>query len=100
MPTAAITGLLSPVVTPFKSDPSPDIERLIRHCRWLLSQDCGLAVFGTNSEANSLSVDERIELLFRLLRKRLEVLGHVAHRVPSGFRYRNGVCFSRSPNMS
>ncbi len=58
-----ITGVLSPVVTPFKADLSPDPERLAGHCRWLNSNDVGLAVFGTNSEANSLSVEEKIELL-------------------------------------
>ena len=58
-----IRGLLSPVVTPFKSDLGVDGERLARHCRWLVSQNCGLAVFGTNSEANSLSLEERLELL-------------------------------------
>ena len=62
-----ISGVLAPVVTPFKADLSPDPERLARQCRWLLFQDVGLAVFGTNSEANSLSVDERIELLDRLV---------------------------------
>jgi 4-hydroxy-tetrahydrodipicolinate synthase len=62
-----ITGVLSPVVTPFKADLSPDPERFVRQCRWLLSQNVGLAVFGTNSEANSLSVEERIELLDRLV---------------------------------
>src|SRR5436190_15284695 len=62
-----IAGVLSPVCTPFRADLSPDYERLIRHCRWLLSQNAGLAVFGTNSEANSLSLDERIELLDRLI---------------------------------
>jgi 4-hydroxy-tetrahydrodipicolinate synthase len=62
-----ITGVLSPVVTPFKADLSPDSERLLAHCRWLLSNDVGLAVFGTNSEANSLGVDEKIELLDRLI---------------------------------
>jgi 4-hydroxy-tetrahydrodipicolinate synthase len=62
-----ITGVLSPVVTPFQADLSPDPERFVRQCRWLLSQDVGLAVFGTNSEANSLSVEERIELLDRLV---------------------------------
>src|ERR1700675_4106976 len=58
-----IQGVLSPVVTPFKADLSPDLERFVRHCRWLLSQNVGLAAFGTNSEANSLSADERIDLL-------------------------------------
>src|SRR5258708_38225785 len=59
-------GVLSPVVTPFKADLSPDPERFVRQCRWLASQDVGLAVFGTNSEANSLSTDEKVELLDRL----------------------------------
>ena len=62
-----VSGVLAPVVTPFHKDLSPDPERLIAHCRWLLSQDVGLAVFGTNSEANSLSVPERMELLERLV---------------------------------
>jgi 4-hydroxy-tetrahydrodipicolinate synthase len=62
-----LEGVLAPVVTPFQRDLSPDGERFIRHCRWLLGQNCGLAVFGTNSEANSLSVEERIELLDLLL---------------------------------
>ena len=58
-----LSGLLAPVCTPFREDLSPDPERLVNHCRWLLSQNAGLAVFGTNSEANSLSVDEKIDLL-------------------------------------
>ncbi len=62
-----IRGVLAPVVTPFRKDLTPDAERLIALCRWLLSQNCGLAVFGTNSEANSLSVNERIALLDSLL---------------------------------
>ena len=62
-----IKGVLSPVVTPFKSDYSPDAERFVRHCQWLLSNNVGLAVFGTNSEGNSLSVEERIALLERLV---------------------------------
>jgi 4-hydroxy-tetrahydrodipicolinate synthase len=61
------SGVLAPVITPFHKDLSPDAERLVAHCRWLLSQDVGLAVFGTNSEANSLAVPEKIELLDRLV---------------------------------
>ncbi len=38
------------------------------HCRWLLEQGVdGLAVFGTTSEANSLSLEERMALLDALL---------------------------------
>ena len=62
-----IKGVLSPVVTPFKADLSPDKERFIAHCKWLLSQNCGLAVFGTNSEANSLGYEERASLLDALI---------------------------------
>jgi 4-hydroxy-tetrahydrodipicolinate synthase len=58
-----IKGVLAPVVTPFNADLSPDPERFIAHCRWLLDNHCGLAVFGTNSEANSLSLNERMALL-------------------------------------
>src|SRR5437667_7443548 len=62
-----IRGVLAPVVTPFKSDLAPDSQRFIAHCKWLLSQNCGLAVFGTNSEANSLSMEERLNLLDELV---------------------------------
>ncbi len=61
-----LSGVLSPVVTPFTNDLAPDADRLIAQCQWLLSQNVGLALFGTNSEANSLSVGEKIELLDRL----------------------------------
>ena len=67
MTTKRITGVLSPVVTPFNADLSPNAEQFVRQCRWLLSQNVGLAVFGTNSEANSLSTEEKIELLDRLV---------------------------------
>ncbi len=65
--TPRIHGVLAPVVTPFKPDLSPDPERFVRQCRWLLANGVGLAVFGTNSEANSLSVHERTELMSRLV---------------------------------
>ena len=62
-----LAGVLAPVITPFDDRLNPDANRLIAHCRWLLSQNVGLAVFGTNSEANSLSVEEKIELLDRII---------------------------------
>ena len=62
-----IKGVLSPVVTPFDKDLNPDTARFITHCKWLISQGCGLAAFGTNSEANSLSVNERMALLDAIL---------------------------------
>ena len=65
--TDRLAGVLCPVITPFDSSLDPDADRLIRQCRWLLSQNVGLAVFGTNSEANSMSTEEKIELLDRLV---------------------------------
>jgi 4-hydroxy-tetrahydrodipicolinate synthase len=67
MTETRINGVLSPVVTPFRKDLSPDTERWIRHCKWLLANNVGLAVFGTNSEANSLSTDEKLEMLDRIV---------------------------------
>ena len=63
-----IEGVLSPVITPFGKDYSPDAGRFVRHCKWLLKSGCaGLAVFGTNSEANSMSVSEKRKLLEALV---------------------------------
>lgn len=62
-----ISGVIAPVITPFGPDLSIDAEQSIAYCRWLLSQNCGLAVFGTNSEANSLSLSERLDLLEKLV---------------------------------
>ncbi|HEX5611948.1 MAG TPA: dihydrodipicolinate synthase family protein [Burkholderiales bacterium] len=63
-----IEGVLAPVITPFRKDYSPDPDRFVRHCQWLMRNGCaGLAVFGTNSEANSMSVEEKLELLDALL---------------------------------
>ena len=64
-----IEGVLAPVITPFKRDLAPDPDRFVRHCRWLTKSGCaGLAVFGTNSEANSMSVEEKLELLDALVK--------------------------------
>lgn len=62
-----MSGVLAPVVTPFDASLNPDRQKLVAQCRWLLSQNVGLAVFGTNSEANSLSVEEKIDLLDTLV---------------------------------
>src|SRR6266508_2930653 len=63
-----LAGILAPVLTPFGQDLAPDARRLARHCRWLLAHGCAaLAPFGTTSEANSLSVDEREALLDALV---------------------------------
>ena len=68
MPSPArLSGVLCPVLTPFGPDLSPDAERLVRQCQWLLSLGVGLAPFGTTSEGNSMSVEEKTALLDRLV---------------------------------
>lgn len=65
---APARGLYVPVLTPFHDDLSVDVPRFIGHCRWLLAHGAdGLAVFGTTSEANSLGLDEKIDLLGHLV---------------------------------
>ena len=60
-------GIYSPVLTAFHADLFPDMQAFVLHCQWLVANDCGLAMFGTNSEANSLSAAERCGLLDALL---------------------------------
>ncbi|KPQ27955.1 MULTISPECIES: dihydrodipicolinate synthase family protein [unclassified Halomonas] len=57
----------SPVITPFGADLAPDRQRFVSHCQWLTSNGVGLAVFGTNSEANSMTVGEKQALLHALV---------------------------------
>jgi 4-hydroxy-tetrahydrodipicolinate synthase len=68
MPSQPFSGVLVPVLTPFTAGGEPDAGRFIAFCRWLLDQGAGgLAIFGTTSEANSMSPAERMELLDRLI---------------------------------
>ena len=63
-----LKGVYAPVLTPFESGSGrPHQDLFVQHCRWLTSQGAGLAIFGTNSEAASLSVAERTELLDSLI---------------------------------
>lgn len=62
------SGVLVPVLTPFNDDMSPATDKFVQFCQWQLDQGVdGLAVFGTTSEANSLSADERMMQLDTLI---------------------------------
>lgn len=64
----SLSGVLAPVLTPFTATLDPDPARFLQHCRALLDEGCSaLAIFGTTSEANSLSLEERERLLDHLL---------------------------------
>lgn len=65
--TTRLRGAVAPVLTPFTRRLEPDVDRFIAHCRWLVDNHAGLAIFGTNSEAASLSVEERLALTDALL---------------------------------
>jgi len=60
--------LFVPAITPFRDDLSVDTAALVRFGKALLSAGAhGLAPFGTTSEANSLTVAERIAALEALI---------------------------------
>lgn len=60
--------LFVPAITPFAPDLSVDTARFVAHCRLLLEDGAdGLAPFGTTSEANSMSVAERMAALDALI---------------------------------
>ncbi len=62
------SGVLVPVLMPFGPDLSPDVDKFVAFCKWLLAEGAnGLAVFGTTSEATSLSLAERKMLLEALV---------------------------------
>ena len=64
----SLRGVFVPACTPFDADLAVDEQRFVRHCQWLLDEGAhGLAVFGTTSEANSLSTVERMNGLDRLV---------------------------------
>jgi 4-hydroxy-tetrahydrodipicolinate synthase len=67
------SGVIAPVLTPFGEDGNPDPDRFIDHAHWLIEEGCtALAPFGTTSEANSLGLDERLELLESLIEGGIE----------------------------
>jgi 4-hydroxy-tetrahydrodipicolinate synthase len=67
MSTETAKGIWPPVATPFRADLSIDFDRFLAHCKRLLAEGAhGLAVLGTTSEANSLDLSEREQVLERL----------------------------------
>lgn len=58
-----IRGVLAPVLTPFDRDLAPDPKRFVAFCRVLMQLGIGLAPFGTTSEGNSLSGEEKLVLM-------------------------------------
>ncbi|QWD67903.1 dihydrodipicolinate synthase family protein [Polynucleobacter sp. VK25] len=64
---STLPAVLSPVLTPFKADGSPDAPKLLKQCQWLEANGVGQAIFGTNSEANSMSAPQKMSALTTLI---------------------------------
>jgi 4-hydroxy-tetrahydrodipicolinate synthase len=75
---STLPAVLSPVLTPFKDDGSPDAQKLLKQCKWLESNGVGQAIFGTNSEANSMSAPQKMGVLTALIEGGL----NPAHMMP------------------
>ena len=75
---STLPTVLSPVLTPFKEDGSPDAQKLLKQCQWLESNGVGQAIFGTNSEANSMSAPQKMSTLTALIEGGL----NPAHMMP------------------
>src|ERR1043166_4422371 len=71
MPQETLAGVFAPVLTPFDKSLQVDTDLFVKFCSWILSQGSGLAVFGTTSEANSLTVGEKLQLLADLIEAEL-----------------------------
>jgi 4-hydroxy-tetrahydrodipicolinate synthase len=57
-------GVYAAVLTPLTEALEPDLDRFVRHCKWLLaSGNDGLAPLGTTGEANSFSVAQRLAMI-------------------------------------
>ena len=75
---STLPAVLSPVLTPFKADGNPDAQKLLKQCQWLESNGVGQAIFGTNSEANSMSAPQKMSTLTALVEGGL----NPAHMMP------------------
>jgi 4-hydroxy-tetrahydrodipicolinate synthase len=75
---STLPAVLSPVLTPFKEDGSPDAQKLLKQCQWLEANGVGQAIFGTNSEANSMSARQKMATLTALVEGGL----NPAHMMP------------------
>lgn len=61
MTSLSLSGVFAPVLTPVDANLDIDLPLYIEFCNWLLQTGChGLVLFGTNSEATSFSVSERM----------------------------------------
>ena len=63
-----MTGVVTPILTPFNHDYSLATDLYVPHAKWLLEQGIHyISPFGTTGEALSMSVDERMQAVDTLI---------------------------------
>ena len=68
MKNALFGGVNAAVLTPMNPNLAIDLDRMAAHCRWLLANGCnGLGLLGTTGEANSIGLQERMDVLEGLI---------------------------------
>jgi len=68
MTQSKMTGVMTPILTPFNNDYSIAHDLYIEHAQWLLDQGIHyICPFGTTGEALSVAVDERIAAVDALI---------------------------------
>ena len=70
--TTRLRGVIAAAATPLNADFSIDTERLIQHCRALLTEGCdGINLLGTTGEATSFPVEQRLAAMQAVARSGL-----------------------------
>ena len=67
MQATTLPAVLAPVISPFNQQGRIDVKKLLKQCQWLRANDAGIAIFGTNSESNSISSIEKMDVLEKLI---------------------------------
>ncbi len=68
-----ISGVYCAAITPINKDFSVNKDLYLRHCQSLMRKDLdGLVLFGTNGEASSFSIQEKIECIQFLVDNRID----------------------------
>lgn len=70
---ADLSGVIAAAATPIDAGGEIDLDRLVRHCRWLLEEGgCdGVNLLGTTGEATSFSLQQRLAAMAHVARSGL-----------------------------
>ena len=64
MSSQRIRGIVAATATPLHPDYSPDLSKLVMHCRHLLENGCnGINLLGTTGEATGFGMGQRLQIM-------------------------------------